>query len=51
MWLLDVSSRYLEVCNLLGLCVHIHVCAQIYSKTLQIGGELPVRRDTGITGH
>ena len=50
MWLINTSNRLLEGCNLVDLCTHIHVCAAISSKTLQIGGELPVRRDTGSTG-
>ena len=50
MSLVDTTNRLLDGCSLVDLCAHIHVCAAISSKTLQIGGELPVRRDAGSTG-
>jgi|GEM_PF-4566238 hypothetical protein len=46
----DITNRLLDGGNLVDLCVHIHARTAISSKTLQIGGELPVRPDTGSTG-
>ena len=50
MWVRDITNRLLDGGNLVGLCVQIHARTAISSKTLQSGGELPVRRDTGSTG-
>ena len=45
-----IIIRLLEEGDLVGLRAHIHSRTAISSKTLQSGGELPVRRDTGSTG-